>query len=276
MSFSVNTNSSALVALENLSATASQLSQTQNIISTGFKVATAKDDGATWAIAQNSRATIAGLNSVTDSLNRANSTVDVAVSAGGQISDLLNQLKAKALAGSAADLDATSRASLNNDFTALRDQITTIVNNASFNGANLIDGSLTSGISPLANASGTGNLKVASESLALGGTINSLAATAHFSSAADALALVTSLSSVITNVNAAVAKLGTASNAISSQLTSVGNLQDSLTTGVSNLVDANLAKESATLQALQSKQQLGVQALSIANSSTSSILSLFR
>ncbi|WP_255357068.1 flagellin, partial [Caulobacter sp. CCH9-E1] len=46
--------------------------------------------------------------------------------------------------------------------------------------------------------------------------------------------------------------------------------------GVGNLVDADLAKESAKLQSLQTKQQLGVQALSIANQSTSSILSLFR
>jgi flagellin len=59
-------------------------------------------------------------------------------------------------------------------------------------------------------------------------------------------------------------------------LTFVGKLQDSLEAGVGNLVDADLAKESARLQSLQTKQQLGIQALSIANSSSSSILSLFR
>jgi flagellin len=56
----------------------------------------------------------------------------------------------------------------------------------------------------------------------------------------------------------------------------VGSLQSSLTTGISNLVDADMASESATLQALQTKQQLGVQALSIANSSSSVLLTLFR
>jgi flagellin len=51
---------------------------------------------------------------------------------------------------------------------------------------------------------------------------------------------------------------------------------DTLTTGIGNLVDADVAAESATLTALQTKQQLGVQALSIANSSSSHLLSLFQ
>ena len=77
-------------------------------------------------------------------------------------------------------------------------------------------------------------------------------------------------------MNAAIAKLGTSANALSTHLTFVGKLQDSLTAGVGNLVDADVAKESANLTALQTKQQLGFQALSIANSSSSNLLSLFR
>jgi len=73
-----------------------------------------------------------------------------------------------------------------------------------------------------------------------------------------------------------LAALGTNSTGLDTHLTFIGKLQDSLDTGVGNLVDADLAKESAKLQSLQTKQQLGVQALSIANQSTSSILSLFR
>ena len=77
-------------------------------------------------------------------------------------------------------------------------------------------------------------------------------------------------------VNDALTKLGTGSNALASHEKFVSSLQNSLTSGISNLVDANMASESATLQALQTKQQLGVQALSIANQSTSIMLSLFR
>ena len=80
----------------------------------------------------------------------------------------------------------------------------------------------------------------------------------------------------ITNVNAALANLGSSSDRLTLQTTSVLDLQDTLTTGVGNLVDANMAKESATLQALQTKQQLGIQALSIANQAPQLLLSLFK
>ena len=84
------------------------------------------------------------------------------------------------------------------------------------------------------------------------------------------------LETSITSVNLAVSRLGTEANQVTANLTAVSKLSDSLTSGIGNLVDADVAAESATLQALQTKQQLGVQALSIANSSTSSLLSLFR
>ena len=73
---SINTNVGAMVALQNLNATSSQLQMTQTIISTGLKVASAKDDGATWAIAQNQRATASSLDAVKDSMNRASSVTD--------------------------------------------------------------------------------------------------------------------------------------------------------------------------------------------------------
>ena len=91
-----------------------------------------------------------------------------------------------------------------------------------------------------------------------------------------AAAAVTSIDTSITNVNNALAKLGTSENALQTQITFAGTLQDTINTGIGNLVNANLAAESATLQALQTKQQLGIQALSIANTSSSALLSLFR
>jgi flagellin len=63
---------------------------------------------------------------------------------------------------------------------------------------------------------------------------------------------------------------------VSAHLSFIGKLQDTIDAGVGNLVDADLAKESARLQSLQTKQQLGIQALSIANSSSSTLLGLFR
>ena len=276
---SINTNANALIALQNLNNTAAQLADTQNRISTGHKVDSAKDNGATWAVAQNQRASISSLDAVKESLQRGQSTVDVAMTAGSQISDILNQMKAKALTAADTSTDASGRASMNEDFKSLRDQIAKVVSGADFNGVNMIKSGGQS-IYALANADGTNKVTVAAQDLSLGGgNLGVLTSTSSIGTQTLASSMLASLSGangIIAKVNSAVARLGTGSNSLASQLSFVGKLQDTLTTGVSNLVDADVAKESATLQALQTKQQLGVQALSIANSSTGTLLSLFR
>jgi flagellin len=272
---SVNTNVGALTALQNLNATNVALAQTQNRINTGMKVASAKDNGSIWAIAQAQRADVAALGSVKQSLDRGASTVDVAISAGESVSDLLLQMKEKVLAASDTSMDATSRAALNEDFKSLRDQIGKIVANASFNGSNLLDGSLTA-LKPLANADATSTLTVGAENMSLGGTVVTIGATASFNTATIANGLISTVANSITNVSAALARLGTKSKALALHSTFVSKLTDALESGIGNLVDADLAKESAKLQALQTKQQLGIQALSIANQAPQALMTLFR
>jgi flagellin len=272
---SVNTNTGAMVALQYLDQTNAQLQSTQNEINSGLKVASAKDDGATFAIAQNMRGDVAGYSAVTDSLNRATSATDVANSAGQSISDLLIEMKAKALAASDSSLDTASRLAMNEDFQSYRDQITSIVQNATFNGVNLVNGSLTNGISALASADGAHKITVGGENLSLSGGIITFGATASISTQAGASAMIATVETSLNNVNSALARLGSGSKKLSIQTTFVQNLSDTLTTGIGNLVDADLASESAKLTSLQTKQQLGVQALSIANQAPSIVLSLF-
>ncbi|HUO23868.1 MAG TPA: flagellin [Caulobacteraceae bacterium] len=274
MTYSVNSNEGALVALQNLSMTQSQLQKTQNIISTGKTVGTPQDNGAIWSIANTMTGRVNSLDAVSQSLNRATSAANVAMSAGQQVSDLLTQLKSKALAASDTSLDATSRASMNQDFKSLLSQITAIINNASFNGTNILNSTGTN-IYALASDTGT-KITVQAQNLSLGGTILTIAAAASFATAAAASAYVTTLNTDITNLNSALSTIGTNTNALADQLKFVQGLQSTLQTGISNLVDADMAAESAQLQALQTKQQLGIQSLSIANQSTTALLSLFR
>ena len=277
MANSVNTNIGAMVALQNLNTTNSQLVTAQSRINTGLKVASAKDNGAIWAIAQNQRATSNSLNAVRDSLQRGQSTVDVALSAGESISDLLLQMKEKATAAADTTLDATSRTAMNDEFKSLRDQITKAVSNADFNGANMIKNAGTT-VNALANANASSTITVAAQDLSLGGAAmtTNLAATASIGTSTIATAMIGYVNTAIINVSAALSKLGTGSKALASHQNFINKLQDTIDAGVGNLVDADLAKESARLQALQTKQQLGIQALSIANSSTSILLGLFR
>jgi len=276
--YSVNTNRDAMIALQNLNVTGAELGVTQQRIATGRKVDSAKDNGSTWAIAQSQRATSTALNAVKDSLQRGQSTVDVALAAGTSVSDLLVQMKEKALAASDTTLDTSGRAALNEDFKALRDQLAKTVTNADFNGTNMIKtGGAT--IAALANAAGTSKITIAAQSLALGGAnLTGISSTASLASntASTAQAMIATVNTAIGKVSTALAKLGTGSKALDLHLSFIMKLQDTLDNGVGNLVDADLAKESAKLQSLQTRQQLGVQALSIANQSTSALLGLFR
>ncbi|MCI3134923.1 flagellin [Phenylobacterium aquaticum] len=273
---SVNTNVGAMIALQNLNATNSELAMAQTRINTGKKVSSAKDNGAIWAIAQNQRAASGSLNAVRDSLQRSQSTIDVALAAGETVSDLLLQMKEKALAASDTSLDSASRVALNEDFKSLRDQVTKAVENATFNGVNMLNGPTATTIAALADADGTSKLTVQAQDLSLGGANVTLAATDSIGTTTLATTSLASITTSIANVSTALSKLGTGSKSVSSHLTFVNKLQDAIDAGVGNLVDADLAKESAKLTALQTKQQLGVQALTIANQSPQSIMSLFR
>ena len=270
---SVNTNAGAMTALEYLNNTNAQLNATQNAITTGLKVAGPQDDGATFAIAQNMRGDVAGYSAVSDSLNRGMSTVDVAMSAGQSISDLLIQMKQTALSASDQSLDTASRQALNSNFTALRDQIASVVQNAQFNGFNLINGSTTQ-ITALASADGTHRITVAAENMSLSGSIVSVSSTGTISTQSKASTMVGTIETSLVNVDSALSKLSSGSAKFSIQSNFVSQLSDALTTGIGNLVDANMATESAMLTSLQTKQQLGVQALSIANQAPSIALKL--
>jgi flagellin len=275
MSFSVNTNTGAQVALQYLNQTQGQLDQTQSAVNSGLKVASAKDDGAIYAIAQNQRGAVAGFQSVINSLNNGSSAIDVALSAGQSISDLLIQLKQKALSAADPSLDTASRQALNANFVALRDQISTIVKNAVFNNFNLVDGS-TNQVQALASADGTRRVTTAAQNMKLSGTIVTVKTTSTVSTQAKASAMITVIQTSLTNVNSALAKLSSGAAKFSIQATFTQKLSDTLTAGIGNLVDANMAQESAMLQSLQVKQQLGVQALSIANQAPQTLLSLFK
>jgi flagellin len=283
MGFSVNTNNGAMAALQSLTATSKSLSTTSSRITTGMNVASTKDNSAAYTTAQSLRSDLGGLQSVSSSLSRAKSVTDVAVAGAEQISDIVNQMKAKAYQASDTGVDQAARDGINADFTALRDQITTVVNASSFNGTNLLKASGGT-VSALQSLNDTGaaagwqadTLSVANQGLDLGGSVITVAASGNISSAAAAATMVDTLTTTQTNLATSLQTLGSASRNIDAQSAFTSKLSDAIESGIGNLVDADLAKESAKLQALQVKQQLGVQALSIANQAPQTITSLFR
>ena len=276
MTISVQTNASAIIALQNLNKTATDLQGAQNIISTGLLINTAKDNASVWSIAQGQRANVGALSAVQASLNRASSIADVAQTAGASISDLLNQVKQKVVAAQDPSLDTTSRAAYNTDFQSLLRQISDVVNNASFDGANILNGSLAGNISFLANADASSFITLSAQNMSLGSSIITIGSTASILTLTASATVLAEVNASIINVNSALGDMGAQATEIQNHTTFVAKLSDVLNQGIGNLVDADMAKESAQLQALQAQQQLGVQALSIANSAPQIVLQLFK
>ena len=286
---SILTNSSAMVALQTMKSVNKSMAKVQDEISTGLKVATAKDNGAVWAVAQVMRSDIKGLETVGEQLALGSSTVGTARTAAETISDMLTTAKQKITGG--GDLSsAATRTKLAADLVALGEQINDIVSSAALNGVNMIG---TAGDPPTAVAEASYNI-VGAITRAADGTIGTQTITidtadlsgvgavltalteADFTDAAGISTVLTSIETQVTTVNNAAAAFGTAQTQIEIQGTFVSKFIDSLKDGVGAMVDADMEEASARLSALQTQQQLGIQALSIANSAPQNVLSLFR
>lgn len=271
---SVNTNTGAMIALQSLNAINSEYAQVQRRISTGLKIASAKDNPAIWAIAQNMRGESKSLDAVMSSLQRGQSIVDTALTAGESISDILSQMKEKALAATEDGLSTATRQALSDEYVALRKMINTVAANASFDGVNLISAGSTGNIRALADTRANSSIDVDHIDLSTTGTAISSTLTGLMGGVATAD--IDAIDAAIQKVSSALSKFGVGAKSLDRHLDMISKRQDTIDAGIGNLVDADLAKESARLKSLEVKQQLAIQALRIANQTPSLLLSLFR
>ena len=268
---SINTNVGALVALQNLTVTQSQLDVHQNRISTGLKVTGPKDDASDFSIAQGIRSDLKAFDAVQQSLSAGTGIIQTAIAGATSVSNLIASIKAKAVEASNPANTAGQQSILSNDFNSMISQLNTFINNAVYNGRNLLSAGSVS-VSITSTISG-GQLTLTNVSSLSG--VSATLSTGVTTTAA-ALALLSTIDAQSLVVGQALGSLGANASDLNFLTTFSKTLQDSLNQGLGALVDANLAQESAQLQALQVKQQLGVQALSIANQRPQIILSLFR
>ena len=310
---SINTNVAAMTALRSLTATNNALTQTQDRISTGLRVGTAADNAAYWSIATTMRSDLSSLSTVQDALGLGAATVDVAYTAIDEAKNIVTKIKDKLVAAAQPGLD---REKIQTEISELQAQLKGISDAASLQGLNWLSvDSSAAGynatrqvVSSINRAGGTLSVQTISidtSSMVLfdanaaasgildstrNATTGAIDAAGTFTIAAlDISALTDSTADLaildgyikgadlaITEMAAGATTLGAASARIEIQQSFVSSLMDAIEGGVSQLVDADMNEESTRLQALQVKQQLGIQALSIANSSSQSILSLFR
>jgi flagellin len=268
---SVNTNISAIVALQSLNRTNTDLNVVQKRVSTGFRVADAADDGAAFAVAQGLRADVKGLEAVNERLSAAKGLLTVTQEALTGISNSLAEARKVMVKLADANLGTDERTQYHADYQAIKAEVTNYVSQAAFNGANLLDDA--TAINIIFDASGT-QFTLAGQNIQ--GGIAAGFAVVNQTQAAAALTSGGALATFETTVNTSLSTVGGYARSVSNQDDFIRVLGDATTAGIGSIVDADLAKESARLQSLQIRQQLGTQALSIANAAPSILLTLFQ
>jgi flagellin len=267
---SILTNNGAMVALQTLQSVNNSLDETQAQISTGKEVGSAKDNSAVWAISKSMESDIGAYESVTDSLNFGEATVAVASAGMEQIVETLKDMRELAVSGMSQNVD---HAKIEADLAEKRATIESIIDSASFNGANLLDAAVTTQLDVLGGLDQTNDLititSIDSASDLDTTDISTLTAT----SAADVIGDIDDMLGRAIN---SAATLGAASNRLEDQGEFIGKLTDAMKSGVSTMTDTNMEEASARLKALQTQQQLAVQSLSIANQAPSTLQQLFR
>ena len=279
---SVNTNIGAMVALQSLNMTNTQLAATEKRISTGYRVADATDDGAAYAVAQRVRSDVSSLTSANQQLGGMQGLLSTTSSALNDVSTLMNSMRNVLISLANGNTSGTQRTQYTAQYTSLLANVKSDVANASYNGKTLI-GDITGSSGVFSRVAVTTNETGATYGIA---TFGGSAMYGKLSLGASTLASATLAGAAITATGAFMSTLnnlgtqmntyGNASNYISNQVSYNSDKINAMNTGLGSLVDANLAQESAMLQSLQIRQQLGTQALSLANQAPQSLLSLFK
>ncbi len=281
---SILTNNGAMVALQSLRMTNANLAETQSQISTGKKVATAKDNAAIWAISKTMETDVSSFKTISDSLGVAEATVGVAMAGAERVTDLLNDMKELA---AGAMTDGTDFAKIQDQIEKKQAEIDSVIEGSQMNGINLlktdVDGNGMTQFQALASLDRTnGTFTTTANTI----TINTAdleasmhstnSTTTEITGVASAETALGEIEGLIDTAIKAAAALGSVAKNIEGQREYVDKMSDALKSGIGSLVDANMEEASARLQALQTQQQLGTQSLSIANQAPQSILSLFR
>jgi len=299
---SILTNVAAMSALQTLRSINSNLEDTQNRVSSGYRVAEAKDNAAYWSIATTMRSDNKALSAVSDALGLGAAKVDTAYSAMDSAIDIVSEIKAKIVAATEKGVDKTK---VQDEIGQLQEQLLSVAQSASFSGENWVAGNTTKSVVSSFVRDANGQVSVQTTQYVLddtsngnvlfgmttsgsidtttgiigtsSGSVGSIYAMdiTSFGSTDIDLAL-TPVESGLSALTKAASQLGSISTRIDLQESFVSNLSDSIDSGVGRLVDADMEEESSKLTALQTQQQLAIQSLSIANTSAQNVLTLFK
>ncbi|WFU09509.1 flagellin [Rhizobium sp. CB3090] len=301
---SILTNNAAMSALQTLRGINSDLQSTQNAVSSGLRISKASDNAAYWSIGTTMKSDDSAIGAVSDALGLGAAKVDTATTAVTSALDIVSQIKSKLVTAMEGSVD---KGQVQEEIGQLQQQLESVAQSASFNGENWVVAAANDSASVVSsfirgtngtvsvsttsyafNTGATGNVLFGSNSGTIDttsgilGTVDSTVGASVFSLDITGMTggqISSALNMVQTALNSMTSmgsRLGSISTRIDLQTSFASSLKDSIESGVGKLVDADMEQESSKLSALQTQQQLAVQSLSIANSSSQNILSLFR
>ncbi len=285
---SVNTNVGAMVALESLNMTTSQLNATQKQISTGYRVSDATDDGAAYAVAQSVRSDVSALTTANQQLGGVQGLLSTTTTALNGIQTIMSSMHDVLVELSNGNTTGDSRSQYVQQYKSLLQNLQSDVQDGDYNGKTLI-GNITgsngtfSSVTTIRNEVGsTYGIKTYSGS----GLYNALTFSSYITSSSVTSTMIASIGKLVTtggsfstqfnNVGSELNYYGSATNYITNQISFNSDKIGALNTGLGALIDADMAQESAQLQALQIRQQLGTQALTLADQAPQTLLTLVK
>ena len=290
---SILTNTSAMAALQTLRGIGTSLAETQDRVSSGYRVKDAEDNVAYWSISTTMNSDNKAINAAKDALGVGAAKVDTAYAAMDSAIEVVDEIKSKLVT---AMEESTDKNQIQLEVSKLQEQLTAVAQAASFSGENwmvaasnadpkiVVDGFIR-------NEDGTVKVTTAqfdAGSYAMFGTIAGNVGADGLLGDVMGITLTTNstpteIQAALDDVEKALSSLTDAGAALGALITRIdlqdefaATLSDAIETGVSRLVDADMEEESAKLSALQTQQQLAIQSLSIANTSSQNILTLFQ
>ena len=280
MAFSIQTNSSSLIALTNFEKASAELDDVSKVISTGLNISSSEDDSSNFSIAQGIRGEVKSIDAVIRGINNAKGIAKVAISGATAVSNLLQDIRQKVTEGVNPANTAAQQVLMQNDYASLLQQMRQFMENSEFNGVNIL---IETNVTFNTIVCDVNDVEVLSElqgrSIILEGQrldlSYALLLQENISTPANASQTLTILLQEERRIYNALASLGSNFRALEQQTKYLEILKDASETGLGNIVDADMARANAKLTSSQVRKELAAQTLSVANQNPQVFLGLF-
>jgi flagellin len=292
---SLQTNSAALTAQASVNNTQKALATSQTRLGTGYRINSAMDDAAGLQIATRLNAQSRGMAVAMRNTQNGISMMQTAEGAFSEVTDMLTRMKDLATEAASASSTAADQTAMQSEYDALGTELTNVMKNTSFGGANLfsngttVDGTLGKlsaamdfqiGASSAEKMTVDVSSQLTAVTTALAGVSKEYAATpaagTELTAAGSANTMIDTLSSAIASVSTLRSSLGAASNRLDHVYNNLSNMSTNTNQAKSRIMDVDYASETANMTSKQMLLQASTTMLKQSSSSSQLVLSLLQ